>query len=100
MRTTRSKRSLKSHPPRPPVPMLTEKDFTTAFTRPCTKAAALLHVRQLERDHQADTRHFADWRRFAEALQQGKPPVFLKGGDVVEVEIDRLGVLRNPVVQG
>jgi 2-keto-4-pentenoate hydratase/2-oxohepta-3-ene-1,7-dioic acid hydratase in catechol pathway len=29
-----------------------------------------------------------------------KPPVFLKGGDVVEVEIDRLGVLRNPVVQG
>jgi 2-keto-4-pentenoate hydratase/2-oxohepta-3-ene-1,7-dioic acid hydratase in catechol pathway len=29
-----------------------------------------------------------------------KPPVFLKGGDVVEVEIERLGVLRNPVVQG
>jgi 2-keto-4-pentenoate hydratase/2-oxohepta-3-ene-1,7-dioic acid hydratase in catechol pathway len=29
-----------------------------------------------------------------------KPPVFLKGGDVVEVEIDRLGILRNPVVQG
>jgi 2-keto-4-pentenoate hydratase/2-oxohepta-3-ene-1,7-dioic acid hydratase in catechol pathway len=29
-----------------------------------------------------------------------KPPVWLKGGDVVEVEIDRLGVLRNPVVQG
>jgi 2-keto-4-pentenoate hydratase/2-oxohepta-3-ene-1,7-dioic acid hydratase in catechol pathway len=29
-----------------------------------------------------------------------KPPVFLKDGDVVEVEIDRLGVLRNPVVQG
>jgi 2-keto-4-pentenoate hydratase/2-oxohepta-3-ene-1,7-dioic acid hydratase in catechol pathway len=28
-----------------------------------------------------------------------KPPVFLKGGDVVEVEIDRLGVLRNPVIQ-
>ncbi len=28
------------------------------------------------------------------------PPVFLKHGDVVEVEIDRLGVLRNPVVQG
>jgi 2-keto-4-pentenoate hydratase/2-oxohepta-3-ene-1,7-dioic acid hydratase in catechol pathway len=28
-----------------------------------------------------------------------KPPVFLKGGDVVEVEIDKLGVLRNPVVQ-
>ncbi len=28
-----------------------------------------------------------------------KPPVFLKGGDVVEVEIDHLGVLRNPVVQ-
>jgi 2-keto-4-pentenoate hydratase/2-oxohepta-3-ene-1,7-dioic acid hydratase in catechol pathway len=29
-----------------------------------------------------------------------KPPVFLKGGDVVEVEIDGLGVLRNPVIQG
>ncbi len=29
-----------------------------------------------------------------------KPPVFLKGGDVVEVEIEKLGVLRNPVVSG
>ena len=29
-----------------------------------------------------------------------KPPVFLKGGDVVEVEIEGLGVLRNSVVQG
>jgi 2-keto-4-pentenoate hydratase/2-oxohepta-3-ene-1,7-dioic acid hydratase in catechol pathway len=29
-----------------------------------------------------------------------KPPVFLKGGDVVEVEIQGLGVLRNPVVKG
>jgi 2-keto-4-pentenoate hydratase/2-oxohepta-3-ene-1,7-dioic acid hydratase in catechol pathway len=29
-----------------------------------------------------------------------KPPVFLKAGDVVEVEIDGLGVLRNPVVAG
>jgi 2-keto-4-pentenoate hydratase/2-oxohepta-3-ene-1,7-dioic acid hydratase in catechol pathway len=28
-----------------------------------------------------------------------KPPVFLKGGDVVEVEIEKLGVLRNRVVQ-
>lgn len=27
-----------------------------------------------------------------------KPPIFLKPGDVVEVEIERLGVLRNPVV--
>lgn len=26
-----------------------------------------------------------------------KPPVWLKGGDVVEVEIDGIGVLRNPV---
>jgi 2-keto-4-pentenoate hydratase/2-oxohepta-3-ene-1,7-dioic acid hydratase in catechol pathway len=26
-----------------------------------------------------------------------KPPVFLKSGDVVEVEIERLGILRNPV---
>jgi 2-keto-4-pentenoate hydratase/2-oxohepta-3-ene-1,7-dioic acid hydratase in catechol pathway len=29
-----------------------------------------------------------------------KPPVYLHAGDVVEVEIDGLGVLRNPVVQG
>jgi len=29
-----------------------------------------------------------------------KPPVWLKAGDVVEVEIDGLGVLRNPVVKG
>ena len=28
-----------------------------------------------------------------------KPPVFLKAGDVVDVEIEGLGVLRNPVVQ-
>jgi 2-keto-4-pentenoate hydratase/2-oxohepta-3-ene-1,7-dioic acid hydratase in catechol pathway len=28
-----------------------------------------------------------------------KPPIFLKDGDVVEVEIEGLGVLRNPVVQ-
>lgn len=28
-----------------------------------------------------------------------KPPVFLKAGDVVEVEIEKLGVLRNPVAQ-
>jgi 2-keto-4-pentenoate hydratase/2-oxohepta-3-ene-1,7-dioic acid hydratase in catechol pathway len=29
-----------------------------------------------------------------------KPPVWLKPGDVVEVEIDGLGVLRNPVARG
>src|SRR5437879_11301799 len=29
-----------------------------------------------------------------------KPPVFMKAGDVAEVEIEKLGVLRNPVVQG
>ena len=29
-----------------------------------------------------------------------KPPVWLKAGDVVEVEIDGLGTLRNPVVGG
>lgn len=28
-----------------------------------------------------------------------KPPLYLKGGDVVEVEIEGLGLLRNPVVQ-
>ena len=28
-----------------------------------------------------------------------KPPVYLKAGDVVEVEIEGLGVLRNPVVE-
>ncbi|GBD37630.1 Ureidoglycolate lyase [bacterium HR36] len=27
-----------------------------------------------------------------------KPPVFLKPGDVVEIEIEQLGILRNPVV--
>jgi 2-keto-4-pentenoate hydratase/2-oxohepta-3-ene-1,7-dioic acid hydratase in catechol pathway len=27
-----------------------------------------------------------------------KPPQFLKPGDVVEVEIEKIGVLRNPVV--
>jgi 2-keto-4-pentenoate hydratase/2-oxohepta-3-ene-1,7-dioic acid hydratase in catechol pathway len=27
-----------------------------------------------------------------------KPPVWLKPGDVAEVEIDHLGTLRNPVV--
>jgi 2-keto-4-pentenoate hydratase/2-oxohepta-3-ene-1,7-dioic acid hydratase in catechol pathway len=27
-----------------------------------------------------------------------QPPVFLKPGDVVEVEIERIGILRNPVV--
>jgi 2-keto-4-pentenoate hydratase/2-oxohepta-3-ene-1,7-dioic acid hydratase in catechol pathway len=29
-----------------------------------------------------------------------KPPVFLQPGDVVEVEIDGLGILRNPVTAG
>ncbi len=29
-----------------------------------------------------------------------KPPVFLKAGDVAEVEIEGIGVLRNPVIQG
>ena len=28
-----------------------------------------------------------------------KPPVFMKPGDVCEVEIEGLGVLRNPIVQ-
>jgi 2-keto-4-pentenoate hydratase/2-oxohepta-3-ene-1,7-dioic acid hydratase in catechol pathway len=28
-----------------------------------------------------------------------KPPVWMKDGDIAEVEIDHLGVLRNPVVQ-
>jgi 2-keto-4-pentenoate hydratase/2-oxohepta-3-ene-1,7-dioic acid hydratase in catechol pathway len=28
-----------------------------------------------------------------------KPPVYMKGGDVVEVEIEGLGLLRNRVVQ-
>jgi 2-keto-4-pentenoate hydratase/2-oxohepta-3-ene-1,7-dioic acid hydratase in catechol pathway len=27
-----------------------------------------------------------------------KPPIFLKSGDVVEIEIEHLGILRNPVV--
>jgi len=28
-----------------------------------------------------------------------QPPVFLKDGDIVEVEIERIGVIRNPVVR-
>ena len=27
-----------------------------------------------------------------------KPPIFLKPGDVVEVEIENIGVLSNPVI--
>ena len=27
-----------------------------------------------------------------------KPPMFLVPGDVVEVEVEKIGVLRNPVV--
>ncbi len=27
-----------------------------------------------------------------------RPPAFLKAGDVIEIEIERLGILRNPVV--
>ena len=29
-----------------------------------------------------------------------KPPVFLKPGDMVEVEIEKIGVLSNPVIAG
>jgi 2-keto-4-pentenoate hydratase/2-oxohepta-3-ene-1,7-dioic acid hydratase in catechol pathway len=29
-----------------------------------------------------------------------KPPVWLRDGDVVEIEIDGIGTLRNPVVDG
>jgi 2-keto-4-pentenoate hydratase/2-oxohepta-3-ene-1,7-dioic acid hydratase in catechol pathway len=28
-----------------------------------------------------------------------QPPVFLKAGDIVEVEIERIGMIRNPVVE-
>ncbi|MET0165890.1 MAG: fumarylacetoacetate hydrolase family protein, partial [Vicinamibacterales bacterium] len=28
-----------------------------------------------------------------------KPPRFMKPGDVVEVDIERIGTLRNPIVQ-
>jgi 2-keto-4-pentenoate hydratase/2-oxohepta-3-ene-1,7-dioic acid hydratase in catechol pathway len=28
-----------------------------------------------------------------------KPPLFLKHGDLVEVEIERVGFLRNPVLE-
>ena len=27
-----------------------------------------------------------------------KPPLWMKPGDIVEVEIDRIGILRNPIV--
>jgi acylpyruvate hydrolase len=26
-----------------------------------------------------------------------KPPVWMKAGDVIEIDIERVGVLRNPV---
>jgi acylpyruvate hydrolase len=29
-----------------------------------------------------------------------KPPLFMKAGDVVEVEIEKVGLLRNPIVDG
>ncbi len=29
-----------------------------------------------------------------------KPPNWLKAGDVCEVEIEKIGVLRNPIVKG
>jgi 2-keto-4-pentenoate hydratase/2-oxohepta-3-ene-1,7-dioic acid hydratase in catechol pathway len=29
-----------------------------------------------------------------------KPPVFLKAGDSISVEVDGIGVLSNPVVDG
>jgi 2-keto-4-pentenoate hydratase/2-oxohepta-3-ene-1,7-dioic acid hydratase in catechol pathway len=29
-----------------------------------------------------------------------KPPIYLKGGDVVEIEIEGIGILRNPVQAG
>jgi 2-keto-4-pentenoate hydratase/2-oxohepta-3-ene-1,7-dioic acid hydratase in catechol pathway len=29
-----------------------------------------------------------------------KPPLFMKAGDVVEVEIEKIGLLRNPIVDG
>jgi 2-keto-4-pentenoate hydratase/2-oxohepta-3-ene-1,7-dioic acid hydratase in catechol pathway len=28
-----------------------------------------------------------------------KPPVYLKPGDVVEVEVEGIGLLRNPVIE-
>jgi 2-keto-4-pentenoate hydratase/2-oxohepta-3-ene-1,7-dioic acid hydratase in catechol pathway len=31
-------------------------------------------------------------------LASRKPPVYLKAGDMVEVEVEGLGVLSNPVV--
>jgi len=30
--------------------------------------------------------------------QARTPPVWMKAGDTVEVEIERIGVLRNPIV--
>jgi len=26
-----------------------------------------------------------------------KPPVFMKDGDIIEIEIEKIGILRNPV---
>ena len=27
-----------------------------------------------------------------------KPPLYMKAGDIVEVEIEQIGILRNPVI--
>jgi 2-keto-4-pentenoate hydratase/2-oxohepta-3-ene-1,7-dioic acid hydratase in catechol pathway len=27
-----------------------------------------------------------------------KPPIFMKAGDTIEVEIEKIGILRNPVI--
>ena len=29
-----------------------------------------------------------------------KPPVFMRGGDVIEIEADGIGILRNTIVEG
>ncbi len=57
------------------------------------------HPRLRLADRHAGTRRPDLHRHAARRRLRAKPPVFLKGGDTVEVEIDGLGVLRNPVVQ-
>jgi len=53
--------------------------------------------------------HFSSWSRFMPGdfistaspawVGYGRnPPIFLNGGDAVEVSIEQIGVLRNPAV--
>ena len=64
----------------------------TSSSSPWKNSSITSRCMHLEAGRPALHRH-AVGRRFAR-----KPPVFLTPGDLVEVEIERLGTLRNPVI--